>query len=243
MSNGEWDLHLDRTSSLSDSIVPVPTSYASQLYTFGQERKISNVHGSQNSTLIFTYNNALHQIMMNHFPMLGTDEAAHSTFRIVDSTNPEKKPNSIMDFVGKNVYLEPFPLPGIFIAHQGINNNVTASHKVEDRLSNKNSATIFKVHLGLDKSKNSLSFESVDHPSCFLHGGTSYQVEQAVQLKCIPKRGNSEFYRAVSFNVNAGMSTYHPMSFIATGSNRNYLLLPLLAFKDERYSVYLNITT
>ncbi|XP_057851491.2 uncharacterized protein LOC131061689 isoform X2 [Cryptomeria japonica] len=243
MSHGEWDLNLENPSSLSDWIVAVPTSYASQLYTLGQERKISNMHASQNSTLIFTYNNALRQIIMNPFPMLGTDEAAHGTFRIVDTANPERISNSIMDFVGKTVYLEPFPQPGMFIAHQGINNNVTASHKVEDSLSNKDSTSIFKVHLGLDKSKNSLSFESVDHPSCFLYGGTSYQVQQAVQLKCIPKRGSSEFYHAVSFNVNSGMSTYHPMSFIATGSNRNYLLSPLLAFKDERYSVYLNITS
>lgn len=261
MTDGEWDLNIGNKTSFSDWITSVPPDFASQLFTFSQERKISGSNESTNNTLVITYNNGSKSIIMDSFPEKGTDEAAHATFRIVDSdveTSRKKKRNSdsAMDFVGKKVYLELFDHPGMVIAHQGINNNLTVSQHGEISLADKDQcsmrpcmaqsvdrATIFKVRPGLDGNSNSLSFESVNLPSCFLYGGTSYQTGQAVQLQCKPKKRDLDFSHAVSYNANTGLSAYHPISFIATGSKRSYLLAPLLAFRDESYTVYFHITT
>lgn len=257
MTDGEWDLNIGNTTSFSDWITSVPPEFGSQLFTFSQEWKISGSNESKNNTLVITYNNSSETIIMDSFPEEGTDEAAHATFRIVETSHKKiRNSGSAMDFVGKRVYLELFDHPGMVIVHQGINNNLTVSQQGEVSLADKDQcslrpcmalsadrATIFKVLPGLDGNNNSLSFESVNLPTCFLYGGTSYQTGQAVQLRCKPTKRDLDFNRAVSYNANIGLSAYNPISFIATGSKRSYLLAPLLAFKDESYTVYFHITT
>ncbi|CBI16413.3 unnamed protein product, partial [Vitis vinifera] len=39
----------------------------------------------------------------------------------------------------------------------------------------------------------------------------------------------------------SGISQYHPISFVAKGMKRNFLLTPLLGLRDESYTVYFNI--
>lgn len=261
MTDGEWDLNIGNTTSFSDWITSVPPGFASQLLTFSREWKISGSNESKNNTLVITYNNVSKSIIMDPFPEEGTNEAVDATFRIVDTdvkTNPKKIRNSdsAMDFVGKTVYLELFGHPGMVITHQGINNSFTVSQQDEVSLVDKDEcsvrpcmarsvdgATIFKVHPGLDGNNNSLSFESVNFPGCFLYGGTHYQTGQAVQLQCKPTKSDLDFNHSVSYNANTGLSAYHPISFIATGAKRSYLLAPLLAFRDESYTVYFHITT
>ena len=174
MTDGEWDLSIGNTTSFSDWITSVPPDFTSQLFTFSQESKISGSTESKNNTLVVTYNNISKSIIMDSFPQEGTNEAAHATFRIVDSdteTSGKKMKNSgsAMDFVGKTVYIEIFDHPGMVIAHQGINYNLTVSRQGEVSLADKgqcslrtckalfvDGATIFKVLPGLDGNNNSL---------------------------------------------------------------------------------------
>lgn len=239
MTNGDWDLNIGNATSFSDCIASVPAGYASQLFTFSQEWKISGSSESNNNILVLAYNNSSESVIMNSFPDEGTDKEAHATFRVIDSNsenplNNTKHSYSAIDLMGKNVSLELFDRPGMFIAHQGIDNNLNASQKGE--------STIFNVLPGLDGNNNSLSFESANLPGCFIYGGTNYQVGQTVQLQCKPTESDLEFDRAVSYIANVGIKTYHPIGLIARGSKRSYLLSPLLAFRDETYTVYFRIT-
>eukprot|EP01018_Ginkgo_biloba_P022349 Gb_24310 [translate_table: standard] len=102
---------------------------------------------------------------------------------------------------------------------------------------------IFRVLPGLDGNDGYVSFESVSLPSCFLHGSTSYQVGQVVQLCCKTLRRDPEFDHSTSVTATTRIVAYHPISFIARGSERAYLLAPLLSFRDESYTVYFNITS
>ncbi|GLJ40736.1 hypothetical protein SUGI_0842080 [Cryptomeria japonica] len=221
MADNGWDLNIGKASSINDWIKPVPAIYASQLFSFHQE------------TLVLEYNNT--QVLMGKLPMLGTDEAVHSTFRVVDSSKVEKIYNSTMDFIGKNIYLELFDQPGVAIAHQGPNNPATIANTAE------NNAIMFKVLEGLNGKKNTISFESTCLPNCFLFGGGS--TAQDIILKCKPNTTDDNFKDSVSYTGTTGISTYHPISFIASGSNRNYHLKPLYSYMDEFYTSYFNITT
>nr|KYP71148.1 hypothetical protein KK1_010392 [Cajanus cajan] len=46
---------------------------------------------------------------------------------------------------------------------------------------------------------------------------------------------------ATSFVTREGLSRYNPISFVAKGANRNFLLEPLFSFRDEHYTVYFSI--
>ncbi|KAF4395852.1 hypothetical protein F8388_018126 [Cannabis sativa] len=61
-----------------------------------------------------------------------------------------------------------------------------------------------------------------------------------LKLGCNLRRSSSA---GASFAINEGLTKYHPISFVAKGASRNYLLSPLFSFRDESYTVYFNITT
>eukprot|EP01018_Ginkgo_biloba_P022347 Gb_24309 [translate_table: standard] len=260
MSNGDWDLIRENTDSFSEWITPVPGSFSSQLFSFGQEGKISSSSEVDNTTLVFTHSD--NTISMEPFPMVGTDKAASATFRIIDSVAEtssgeysSSKAISIMDFVGSDVYLEPFARPGMIVAHNGIDNNVAVINRAQLTTGEEHCSVghcsplyheldaIFRVLPGLDGNDGSVSFESASLPSCFLYGSASYRVGQAVQLRCKTLIRDLEFNHSTSFTATTGIAAYHPISFIARGSQRAYLLAPLLSLRDESYTVYFNITS
>ncbi|XP_057835689.2 uncharacterized protein LOC131046047 isoform X2 [Cryptomeria japonica] len=261
MTRGDSDLSVKNKNSLSESVTAVPNSFSSQLFSFCQKGKISHSPVVDSSTLVFSESN--NRILMEPFPMDGTNNATSATFRIIELLSETKnlefrkrEVSSIKDFVGSEVYLEPFALPGMLVSHEGVNNPVSIINRPQFIVGDEQPCTagicnlqspemdaVFKVRLGLDGENDSFSFESANLPNCFLYGITSYEVGQAVQLRCKPSASDPAFIHATSFTVSAGIAKYHPISFIARGLRRAYLLSPLNAFRDESYTVYFNITS
>lgn len=260
MSYGDWDLSMKNSKSSSKWVTAVPHSFSSQLFSFCQEEKVPSSLELDNSTLVLTHSN--NSILMEPIPVIGTDKAASATFRIIElvpETRSEecrtRKATSVVDFVGSDIYLESFSFPGMLVAHNGVNNTVSIINRPQLIIGDKEHCSmgicspllpeqdaIFRVLPGLDGNDDSVSFESANFPSCFLYGAESYQVGQAVELRCKPLVTDLAFNRASSFTWNTGFAKYHPISFIARGARRAYLLAPLLAYRDESYTVYFNIT-
>ncbi|GLT82211.1 hypothetical protein SLE2022_006160 [Rubroshorea leprosula] len=213
-TTGDWDIK----SGNSDWITPIPTSYNSQLATFSQK--------SGNS--IFVLSNSNQSITMEQLPAPGTVGAAIATFRVISSDTSN-------DTIGGSVMLEPFNLPGMLLVNQGSDLAVTNSPSEE-------SSSSFLLVAGLDGNSDTVSFESVNQKGCYVYSGVNYQSSVRLKLSCNNgDTSETEFSQATSFVMNQGISEYHPISFVAMGSRRNFLLEPLLSFRDESYSVYFNI--
>ncbi|KAI9114534.1 hypothetical protein K1719_014232 [Acacia pycnantha] len=70
--------------------------------------------------------------------------------------------------------------------------------------------------------------------------GVDYSEGEEVKLKCKSDGGGDSsdgtmllFNKAVSFVAGKGLKQYHPISFIAKGLNRSYLMEPIHSFADE----------
>ncbi|GLT82215.1 hypothetical protein SLE2022_006200 [Rubroshorea leprosula] len=213
-TTGDWDIK----SGNSDCITPIPASYNSQLATFSQK--------SGNS--IFVLSNSNQSITMEQLPAPGTVGAAIATFRVISSDTSN-------DTIGGSVMLEPFNLPGMLLVNQGSDLAVTNSPSEE-------SSSSFLLVAGLDGNSDTVSFESVNQKGCYVYSGVNYQSSVRLKLSCNNgDTSEAEFSQATSFVMNQGISEYHPISFVAMGARRNFLLEPLLSFRDESYSVYFNI--
>ncbi|GLU24146.1 hypothetical protein SLE2022_401030 [Rubroshorea leprosula] len=213
-TTGDWDIK----SGNSDWITPIPASYNSQLATFSQK--------SGNS--IFVLSNSNQSITMEQLPAPGTVGAAIATFRVISSDTSN-------DTIGGSVMLEPFNLPGMLLVNQGSDLAVTNSPSEE-------SSSSFLLVAGLDGNSDTVSFESVNQKGCYVYSGVNYQSSVRLKLSCNNgDTSEAEFSQATSFVMNQGISEYHPISFVAMGAKRNFLLEPLLSFRDESYSVYFNI--
>ncbi|GLT82213.1 hypothetical protein SLE2022_006180 [Rubroshorea leprosula] len=213
-TTGDWDIK----SGNSDWITPIPASYNSQLATFSQK--------SGNS--IFVLSNSNQSITMEQLPAPGTADAAIATFRVISSDTSN-------DTIGGSVMLEPFNLPGMLLVNQGSDLAVTNSPSEE-------SSSRFLLVAGLDGNSDTVSFESVNQKGCYVYSGVNYQSSVRLKLSCNNgDTSEAEFSQATSFVMNQGISEYHPISFVAMGAKRNFLLEPLLSFRDESYSVYFNI--
>uniref|UniRef100_A0A0D6R5B9 Alpha-L-arabinofuranosidase B arabinose-binding domain-containing protein n=1 Tax=Araucaria cunninghamii TaxID=56994 RepID=A0A0D6R5B9_ARACU len=260
MTYGDWDLSVKNENSFSEWVTAVPNSYSSHLFSFCQEGKISESLVPDNNTLVFSQSND--GIFMKPFPVAGTNNATNATFRIIELIpDPrireviKRDMASIMDYVGSEVYLEPFAFPGMLVVHNGVDNPLSIISRPNFIDGDEHCSAgiciphlpeldaVFKVLPGLDGQNDSVSFESASLPNCFLYGATGNLVGQAVQLSCKPSLVDREFKHATSFIANAGIAKYHPISFIARGTKRAYLLSPLMAFRDESYTVYFNITS
>ncbi|GLT62340.1 hypothetical protein SLA2020_349850 [Shorea laevis] len=213
-TTGDWDIK----SGNSDWITPIPASYNSQLATFSQKSGSS----------IFVLSNSNQSITMEQLPAPGTVGAAISTFRVISSDTSN-------DTTGGSVMLEPFNLPGMLLVNQGSDLAVTNSPTEE-------SSSSFLLVSGLDGNSDTVSFESVNQKGCYVYSGVNYQSSVRLKLSCNNgDTSEAEFRQATSFVMNKGISEYHPISFVAMGARRSFLLEPLLSFRDESYSVYFNI--
>ncbi|KAJ7980754.1 DUF1680 domain-containing protein [Quillaja saponaria] len=99
----------------------------------------------------------------------------------------------------------------------------------------------FRVVAGLDRSNETVSLESESNSGCFLYSGLNYKFSTGVKLSCKSKSSDPAFDQAASFIMREGLSEYHPISFVAQGARRNFLLAPLLTLRDESYTTYFNI--
>ncbi|KAL1298410.1 hypothetical protein AAHE18_18G031500 [Arachis hypogaea] len=173
-------------------------------------------HFSGSSFILTSLKNSL---TMKKSPKPGTSLALHATFRIINiqAKHSSRISTTLRDFIGKSVMLEPFDLPGTQVG------------------------SVFVLVSGLDGRNESISLESKSHKGCFVHSGMSSGKEVKIRCKSNSDADASSFNKDASFIARRGLRKYDPISFVAKGANRNFLLEPLLAFRDEHYTVYFNI--
>ncbi|QCD88422.1 hypothetical protein DEO72_LG3g2969 [Vigna unguiculata] len=217
---GDW--HLKSGANNSDWITPVPASYNSQLVSFSQS--------FENSTFVLANSN--HSLSMQKLPKSGTGLALQATFRLVPRESSSKF-STLADAKDRSVMLEPFDLPGMNVVHQGADKPLL----IEDS-SNGKPSSVFVVVPGLDGRNESISLESQSLKGCYVYSGLSSSA--GVKLRC-KSDSDAKFNEATSFISQKGLSQYNPISFVAKGVNRNFLLEPLFSFRDEYYTVYFNI--
>ncbi|KDP22063.1 hypothetical protein JCGZ_25894 [Jatropha curcas] len=225
-SSGDWDIRSRSVNSLSDWITPIPATYNNHLVSFSQE------YGNS----VFVLTNSNQSITMEKFPESGSSKSVHATFRVVLNESSSPKPSSVKDATGEYVMLEPFSLPGMFLVQQGkdVNLAVASSDGSEG-------SSLFRLVSGLDGKEGTISLESASQDDCFVFSGVDYKSGTSLKLSCKSESSDAKFNAGASFVMNNGISEYHPISFVAKGANRNYLLAPLLSFRDEYYTVYFNI--
>lgn len=163
---------------------------------------------------------------MNKYPEPGTDAALKATFRLNLKT-PEIK-TTAKDVVGSSVMLESFDYPGMYVLHHGEGEVIEVSKE----------SSVFRLVAGLDGKNGSVSLESENEKGCYVYSEVENDSGGSVKLKC--SLGSSSDDEAASFVLKEGMSSYHPISFIAEGVKRNFVLSPLFSFRDESYTVYFN---
>lgn len=173
---------------------------------------------------------------MEKYPEPGTDSSVHATFRIISSDSNSSRVSGRKKTVGNSGMLEPFDLPGMVVAHQGSGKTLTVVPAASGK-----EASVFHLVSGLDGKPNSVSLESEDQKGCYVYSGVDYDTGASVTLNCISGSADMAFKQGTSFTSDKGISEYHPISFVAKGEKRNFLLQPLLSLRDESYTVYFNI--
>ncbi|XP_052733858.1 uncharacterized protein LOC108340425 isoform X2 [Vigna angularis] len=223
ISGGDWD-DLKIEANDADWILPIPASYNSQLVSFFQDFEKST----------FVLANSNQSFAMQKLPESGTDLALKATFRLVLKESSSKF-STLADANDRSVMLEPFDLPGMNVVHQGADKPLL----IEDSSKGKPSS-VFVVVPGLDGRNETISLESENDKGCYVYSGLSSSA--GVKLSCkSDSDSDSSFNQATSFVAREGLSQYHAISFVAKGVSRNFLLQPLLSFRDEPYTVYFNI--
>ncbi|KAG0579015.1 hypothetical protein KC19_4G066200 [Ceratodon purpureus] len=255
LSTGEWKL--GNLGSLSKWMHPVPAAYRSQLSTFSQDHVIK---GQYSGPLVMACDNGT--AVMSSVPVDGTNQCGHATFRVADPLDDHLQ----KDTYGKRlVSLELFSQPGRFLKHNGKDNLISAGPPnclqhtaVYDRLRNsklaKNSErseilgdcptedSVFIFLPGLTGESDTVSFEAASQPGCFLSSSSdATSVQGGVFLRCKTSKNDSTFDAMSTFSVQTGVAAYHPLSFIAEGEYRNFLLAPLNSLRDETYTIYFDI--
>lgn len=130
--------------------------------------------------------------------------------------------------------LEPFGHPGMVVMHCGENENLEVKAAFEQ------STSVFCLVNGLDRKKNSVSLESESKKGCFMY--SEHRLGAVVKLKCYTQSSDDDFKEAASFKLRDGISKYYdPVSFVAKGRTRNFLMQPLFSIRDVKYTVYFNI--
>ncbi|GAA0140274.1 aminoacyl-tRNA synthetase [Lithospermum erythrorhizon] len=223
LSMGDWDIEIGQPSSPLNWITPIPADYNSNLISLTQD--------SKNTTMVLINSN--NTIKMEKYPESGTDSAVAATYRLVTKSKKGRKyAGRKQPAIGEEVMLEPFDLPGMFVVHQGEDEGLRVADSSDD-----NDSSGFLLVAGLDGKNGSVSLESASNKGCYI-----YNSDGNIKLSCNTKSSTSTtFMQGASFEMQPGISEYHPISFIAKGANRSFQLAPLLSLRDESYTVYFNI--
>ncbi|GER38331.1 non-reducing end beta-L-arabinofuranosidase [Striga asiatica] len=158
----------------------------------------------------FVLTNSNQIMKMEKLPEPGTDATLKSTFRLLYHSKTEKL-----------VKLELFDFPDTFLS--------------VDKCS-----SIFRLANGLDGKTGTVSLESESKKGCFIYSGLLSGLGPGVTLNCSSGPFDAGFRSATSFMLRHGISKYNPISFVAKGVKRNFVLVPLLSLRDESYTVYFN---
>lgn len=106
---------------------------------------------------------------------------------------------------------------------------------------------LFNAVPGLDGLPGSVSLELGTRPGCFVTapgGARGYSAGDKAQVGCRTSDGDDAVFRkAASFTQAAPLRRYHPLSFVAKGTERSFVLEPLRSLQDEFYTVYFNLVT
>ncbi|KAL9234763.1 hypothetical protein vseg_009592 [Gypsophila vaccaria] len=231
LSKGDYDIQTEAMKSTSDWITPVPAIYNSYVVSFTQ----------QSGDAMFFVSNQDGLITMQGSPQAGDESYVHATFRLMlkDVTSSRKIITGPESFVGKTVLLEPFDLPGMVVANQGTGESLTVVHPDKD-----SGSAEFVVVKGLGGVNGTISLKTKE--GCYVYSGVtgiSSKSDLRVTVSCESKSLDPAIKESMSFKWNEGLKKYHPISFVAKGLRRSYVLEPLLGLKDEYYNVYFNITS
>ncbi|KAG6403129.1 hypothetical protein SASPL_135346 [Salvia splendens] len=228
LTQRDWDINAKSATSFSDWLTPLPSSkYNSQLISLSQ---------GPEAAILFV-SNTNNTLKMASLPEAGTDTAVSSTFRLILKDTAHEDLTGPWDAIDKSVVLEPFDLPGMAVVHHGEGKPLgVVAHSAEADVA------VFRLVKGLDGKDASVSMESEDKKGCYVCSGGSDK--SSIKLSCISSGSSSDddgFKQAASFTLRNGFNEYHPISFVAKGMSRNFLLSPLLSLTDESYTVYFNI--
>ncbi|KAL8140151.1 hypothetical protein V2J09_006172 [Rumex salicifolius] len=224
LTDRDYSLKIGETNSMSDWISPIPSTYNSNLISLSQDGQL----------FIAATNRS---ITMESSPSDGTDSAVRATFRLITSTSSSHSLSvGPKGLIGEVVRLEPFGYPGMVVAHNGPEQGLVV------RNDDDGNAAKFRVLKGLNGKEGSVSFESESKSGCYVYSGTRSSL--SVTLSCKPsssrRKRSSGFEERTSFEWSEGIRAYNPVSFVAKGNGRSYLLEPLLSLRDESYNVYFN---
>ncbi|CAI9106570.1 OLC1v1005758C1 [Oldenlandia corymbosa var. corymbosa] len=220
LSKGDWDMNADANASLSNWIVPIKADYNDHLISLSQES--------------FSLAASIDSVRLQDTPEPGTDDAVNATFRIIlkDSNANFSSPR---DAIGKSIMLEPYGLPGMLLTHQGAGKPLLVSSESTD-------SSVFHLLAGLDGTGGTVTLEAANKKGCYISSGINEKSgANSISLGCNSGSSNAGFSQAVSFKMENGINEYHPISFVAKGAHRNFLLVPLYSLRDESYTVYFNI--
>lgn len=168
---------------------------------------------------------------MENFPISGTNASVRATFRLVLKESTSSEFADPKDFLGKSVVLEPFDFPGMVVVHGGKDESLEVSN------SDTGKDSVFRLVAGIDGKTGTASLESKSQEGCFVN----YKSSSSIKLSCNSESSDAEFKQTASFVLGNGISQYHPISFVAKGAKRNFILAPLFSLRDESYTVYFNI--
>ncbi|XP_057798233.1 uncharacterized protein LOC131014320 [Salvia miltiorrhiza] len=223
LSQGDWDINAKSATAFADWLTPIPSEYNSQLISLSQ---------GPDAAILFV-SNSNNTINMANVPLRGTNAAVSSTFRFILKDGALGNFTTRSDAIDKLVVLEPFDLPGMAVMHHGEGKALRVAHSAEG------DGAVFRLVAGLDGKDSSVSMESKDQKGCFVCSGADKSVKLSCRSSGSPDDGL--FKQAASFTMRQGFNQYHPISFVAKGMQRNFLLSPLLSLMDESYTVYFNI--
>lgn len=220
---GDRDIKTEASQSPSDWITPIPREYNSHLISLSKE--------TDDTTFALTISND--SVITETLPESGTNHSIYATFRLIPKDSFPSKVSEPKDFIGELVMLEPFDRPGAVITHKGVDQSPVITDSPNDD-------SVFRLVDGLDGNKGSVSLEAKSQKGCYLYG--DLELFAGVKLKCSSTSSNAAAFReGVSFRLKDGISKYDPISFVAKGVKRNFLLQPLFNIRDENYVVYFNI--
>ncbi|CAM8910239.1 unnamed protein product [Rhodiola kirilowii] len=214
------------SGSISDCLKPIPPSFNSHLISLSLASNAKGFSLARNGSLI----------TKKALPSHGTNESVHATFRLIIQGQSPLQLLSPKEVLDKQAALEPFDLPGTVLVHQGKDKILRTAGAASP-----GEASIFRFVPGLDGHSRTVSLESHSHKGCYVYSSAATGSFKDVKLSCANSSVEPDFKQGTSFVMHPGVSQFHPISFIATGPKRNYIMQPLHSLKDEFYNVYFDI--
>ncbi|CAL9230097.1 unnamed protein product [Arabidopsis halleri] len=208
-------------------ITPIPETYNSHLVTLSQ----------QSGNISYVFSNRNQTITMRVSPEPGTQDAVAATFRLV-TDNSKPRISGPEGLIGSLVKLEPFDFPGMIVKQATDSSLTVQAFSPSDK-----GASSFRLVSGVDGKPGSVSLRLESKKGCFVYSDQTLKQGTKLRLECGSAATDEKFKQAASFKLKTGMNQYNPMSFVMSGTQRNFVLSPLFSLRDETYNVYFSVQT